>query len=355
MISHAYLRMCVLGMMLVTLAATASIVVPAAEAQSSIQDWYQLYTSAKDDIKRQAWAEAEKKLLQAKQSGPSQGPRTLVRGGLIVPFSADYYLGEAYMEQGRAREAIAAFEAAGKQNLNVRTGEFARLGERRTTAVTRLTDDLIKTAQDDVAKGDLGAARTKAQEARTLGGNAAGVENLLASIKAAEDRAGAKNAGTAGGISNPAQVPVNPKLPPNPAPVATAPPTTAQVGGAATAQYSPPGAEGGTSKAAAEADLERSRVRARAEALTESAAMRQFFSGDYASAITTLTPLSTPRALFYRSCSRAGLALLSGGGDSATLSLARQEYRDALVGSTNFSRDEPYISPRVLQLLRAQE
>ena len=107
----------------------ASSLIAAGEQGSSGEDWYQLYTRAKEDIKQQAWAEAEKKLLQAKKSGPSQGPRTLVRGGLIVPFSADYYLGEVYIGQGRAKEAIAAFDAAGKQNLNTRTGEFSRLAE----------------------------------------------------------------------------------------------------------------------------------------------------------------------------------------------------------------------------------
>ena len=343
--SHAYLRMCVLAMMLVTLAATVSIVVPEAEAQSSIQDWYQLYTSAKDDLKRQAWAEAEKKLLQAKQSGPSQGPRTLVRGGLIVPFSADYYLGEAYMEQGRAREALAAFEAAGRQNLNVRTGEFARLGERRTTAVTRLTDDLIKTAQADVAKGDLGAARTKAQEARTLGGNATGVENLLAGIKAAEDRANTKNAESAKpGIPGQTKE-ATPPVAPEPEP--TAPPYE-KPGTTTTPDDKKPGPVAGKGDPVRPPAV-------RGDALAEGLAMRQFFSGNYTAAIDTLAALTSPRALYYKACSRAGLALLSGGRDAAMLSLARQEYRAASSGSTNFSRDEPYISPRVLQLLQTKE
>ena len=93
----------------------------------------------------------------------------------------------------------------------------------------------------------------------------------------------------------------------------------------------------------------------RGDALAERLAMRQFFSGDYAGAISTLAPLNSPRALYYKACSRAGMALISGGSDGATLSLARQEYRNAISGSTNFSRDEPYISPRVLQLLQTQE
>ncbi len=345
MISPRYPRACLLIAALAMLALPAYSGVATGEQQSASSDWYQLYTSAKDDIKRQAWAEAEKKLLQAKQSGPSQGPRTLVRGGLIVTFSADYYLGEVYLGQGRLKDAIAAFDAAGKQNLNVRAGEFARLGENRTSAVTRLTDDLIRAAQADVTSGNLSAARTKAAEARSLGGNATGVENLLAGIKAAEDRASTKNAdsvnpGTPGQTKE-----VTPPVAPEPEP--TAPPY-GKPGTTTTPDDKKPGPVAATVKPAQTSAV-------RGDALAERLAMRQFFSGDYAGAITTLTPLSTPRALFYRSCSRAGLALLSGGGDPATLSLARQEYRDALVESTNFSRDEPYISPRVLQLLQTKE
>jgi tetratricopeptide (TPR) repeat protein len=349
---HSCLFACVLALVLSVNAVTPAEV--AAAKQSSTQDWYQLYTSAKDDIKKQAWAEAERKLEQAKKSGPAQGPRTLVRGGLIVPFSADYYLGEAYLGQGRLREAIAAFDAAGKQNLNAKTGEFARLGEQRASAVTRLTDEVIRTAQADVTKGDFGAARTKAQEAGALGGNAAGVANLLAGIQTAEDRAKAATAVTTPPATTPAPAPVPPKDVP---PTGTA--VTAKPGDVPKTEYQPPGAAG--SKAPAinpnnpgiNAALERQR--AQANALIEVTAMRQFFSGDYTAAIDTLDALNSPRALFYKACSRAGLALLSGGGDATTLSLARQEYRSATSGAANFSRDEPYISPRVLQLLQTQE
>ena len=217
---HSCLFACLIAVALSANAATPVVV--AAGRQSSPQDWYQLYTSAKDDIKKQAWAEAERKLQQAKKSGPAQGPRTLVRGGLIVPFSADYYLGEAYLGQGRLKEAIAAFDAAGKQNLNAKTGEFARLGEQRASAVTRLTDEMIMTAQADVTKGDFGAARTKAQEARALGGNASGVENLLASIQTAEERAKAAAAAPPAPVATPAPSPVTPKD--------ASPPVTAGVG-----------------------------------------------------------------------------------------------------------------------------
>ena len=343
------LRACVLVVVLVMPAVPASPAVATGERQSSsIEDWYQLYTRAKEDIKRQAWAEAEKKLLQAKKSGPSQGPRTLVRGGLIVPFSADYYLGEVYMGQGRVREAIAAFDAAAKQNLGTRAGEFARLNEYRTSAVARLTDDLIRTGQADVTNGDLASARTKAQEARALGGNAAGVENLLAGIKTAEDRANARNAEVAGAAAKPAGPdPVKETPPPaSPAVEPPAPPAYDKPGGPTTTENKPAGTTRGT------ANVAPSPV---SYALTESAAMRQFFSGDYARALATLAPLNTPRALFYKACSRAGMTLLSGGADPAMLSLARQDYSRALSGTVTFTRDEPYISPRILQLLQTRQ
>jgi tetratricopeptide (TPR) repeat protein len=337
------------------LANVATTVVVAAIEQSSPQDWYQLYTSAKDDIKKQAWAEAERKLQQAKKSGPAQGPRTLVRGGLIVAFSADYYLGEAYLGQGRLKEAIAAFDAAGKQNLNAKTGEFARLGEQRASAVIRLTDEVIRTAQADLTKGDFGAARTKAQEARALGGNATGVENLLASIQSAEERAKAAAAVNTPSPSTPDPSPVTPKEVPPPVtavagrPPANAPQTEYQPTGAAKSKGSPTIPPSPRVSAALE------RQRDQANALIEVTAMRHFFSGDYTAAIDTLASLTSPRALYYKACSRAGLALLSGDRDATALALARQEYRRAVSGAANFTRDEPYISPRVLQLLQTQE
>jgi tetratricopeptide (TPR) repeat protein len=349
---YSYVFACLIAVALAANGATP--VVAAAGRQSSPQDWYQLYTSAKEDIKKQAWAEAERKLQQAKKSGPSQGPRTLVRGGLIVPFSADYYLGEAYLGQGRLKEAIAAFDAAGKQNLNAKTGEFARLGEQRASAVTRLTDEVIRTAQADVTRGDFGAARTKAQEARALGGNPTGVETLLAGIQTAEERAKTAASVTAPPVSTPEPTPVTPKDAPP-----TATPSTGALGPGAKTEYQPPGATGTKPSATNPANLginaARERERAQANALIEVSAMRQFFSGDYTAAIDTLASLTSPRALYYKACSRAGLALLSGGGDATTLSLARQEYRSAVSGAANFSRDEPYISPRVLQLLQTQE
>jgi tetratricopeptide (TPR) repeat protein len=361
---HSYVFACLIAVALSANAATPVSV--AARQQSSPQDWYQLYTSAKDDIKKQAWAEAERKLQQAKKSGPAQGPRTLVRGGLIVPFSADYYLGEAYLGQGRLKEAIAAFDAAGKQNLNAKTGEFARLGEQRASAVTRLTDEVIRTAQADVTKGDFGAARTKAQEAGTLGGNAAGVASLLASIQTAEDRAKAAAAVPAPTPTPPTstQTPPPPTQTESPVIPKGTPPTgtaaTGTLGSGAKTEYQPPGAATGTKPSAinptnpgVNAALERQR--AQANALVEVTAMRQFFSGDYTAAINTLSSLTSPRALYYKACSRAGLALLSGDRDATTLTLARQEYRSAVASNSNFSRDEPYISPRVLQLLQTQE
>ena len=103
--------------------------------------------------------------------------------------------------------------------------------------------------------------------------------------------------------------------------------------------------------ALAEAD----EVRARAERDS----MLEFFSGNYQRAAALLTeaerttPLSA-RGFFYRACSIAALATRGRSPNQAQLREARRDYALAAQRPEAFSKDEAYISPKILRLLRGE-
>ena len=57
------------------------------------------------------------------------------------------------------------------------------------------------------------------------------------------------------------------------------------------------------------------------------------------------------RALFYRACSLAALALQKATVDTKSMAEARRQYGIALKSGFSVAQDRPYISPRVLQAL----
>ena len=103
--------------------------------------------------------------------------------------------------------------------------------------------------------------------------------------------------------------------------------------------------------ATAEADDIRSRA--------ERGSMLEFFGGNYQRAVVLLneaekTVSLSARGSFYRACSIAALATRGRLPNEAQLREARRHYAIAAQQPAAFSKDEAYISPKILRLLRGQ-
>jgi tetratricopeptide (TPR) repeat protein len=340
--------------------------------------WYDLYDEAIAHIQRAEWAQAETKLQQAKNEGPAPGRRVLRYGALRPPFFPDYYLGIVYQNTGRPKEALAAFNLARGQNIDLTNREFQQLDAYARSAQNQIAsanpktdptppkpdtppggtgtpgttdpkpvptpppvdvgatlrqrfDDLLSEARAEMAKRNYAAALVSAGRARDLQIDAGRADALIQDIERANlvDQITADvDAGDL--IAASSKLDRLKKIAPSGADVQRLSDAIRTAGAAVDA-------------AARRATLERN-------------AMRQFFAGDYQGALRLLGELEKtaalpPRAQFYRACSLATLALRADTVDAAQLTAARQAFAQSQSASSELQRHRRYISPKVLQAL----
>lgn len=319
--------MLVLSMMLLVAAPLAA----GQQASRDTRTWYQAYQDGVRQVQQRNWQAAITSLLAAKRSGPAPGRRIPFYGDVFNDYLPDYYLGLAYTNTLQYKEAAAAFDAVQKTGLiTAKDREYAEL-TRQSAAVTSAL------AKQDVAPSSPANAGPAAQTgpAQTpTGPSTAG--NQPSTQVASVDTNPIGNSPTKIDTSGPAASPIQTTQPTNQ--------TAATV--AQTQKLTPtrPPIPQNT-KAAAASPL-----------ASESTGMAAFFAGDYQRASNILAALtvsgSTPRAEFYLACSRAAL-VLTGGADASTLSDARARF--AAVNVSQFTQDQRFISPRILQTLRSAQ
>ena len=341
--------------------------------------WYDLYDEGIAHIQRGEWAPAETKLLQAKKEGPAPGRRVLRYGSLRPPFFPDYYLGIVYQNTSRPKEALAAFNLARSQNIDLTNREFQQLDAYARSAQNQIAsanqpktdptapkpdtppggtgtpgtpdpkvvtpsppidvgatlrqrfDDLVGEARAELAKRNYAAALVSAGRARDLDVDSARADALIQEIERANlvDQITADvDAGDLTSASS--KLDRLKKIAPSGADVQRLSDAIRNASAAVDA-------------ATRRASLERN-------------AMRSFFGGDYPAALRLLSELEKtaalpPRAQFYRACSLASLALRADTVDASQLAAARQAFAQSLSASNELQRHRRYISPKVLQAL----
>ncbi|MEQ1908946.1 MAG: hypothetical protein ABMA15_08985 [Vicinamibacterales bacterium] len=309
---------------------------PSAGGQARNADtraWYQAYQDGVRQVQQRNWQAAISSLLAAKRSGPAPGRRVPFYGDVFDDYLPDYYLGIAYMNTLQYKEAAAAFDAVQQTGLiTAKDREYPELNRQTTSAASALEKQAAAAAPPPSAS--TGPVQTTT--APTQGANLAGTQvasadpnsNLNPPNKADTPAASSVQLSPATAVAGSTAVAPTPR-----------PPTTLAK---RTPVQAPP--------------AQNTRAASATALASESTGMAAFFAGDYQRASNILSALTvnggTPRAEFYLACSRAAL-VLTGGAEPATLSEARTRF--SAVNATQFLADQRYISPRILQTLRATQ
>ena len=324
--------------------ATVFVAIASVGVSGQSPRWEDLYREARGHVQRLEWKLAEDKLLRAIKSGPPSG-RDVIRSGVFGgrdDYFPEYFLGVVYLNTARPAEALVQFQIARKRGLNPKESGFTQIDslEARANAAAEeakrnAAQDLrqqfgsaLEQAQRLLKEGRFDEAEPLARQARSLGVNNQLADGVLQNI--ARGRAAAR---------------LQERL-------AKSPPLAELR--ALLNEYADAGVPLDDLRsriAAAEADD----VRVRAERDS----MLEFFSGNYQRAAALLTeaerttPLSA-RGFFYRACSIAALATRGRSPNQAQLREARRDYALAAQRPEAFSKDEAYISPKILRLLRGE-
>jgi hypothetical protein len=317
-----------------------------AQQQRPASDWDDLYREAKRHIERREWKIAEEKLVASVKTGPPSGPGAIRRMmGRDEDYFPEYYLGIVYLNTGRAAPAVTQFQVARKRGINPKDSEFRQLAALEARAATLVEAEAPKRPVGPEPKQQfkvlfdqslraLGEARyddaeAAAKQARALKVDDAAIDGLLEKVNTARASARLQQELARG-------------------------PGLAELRRLLT-EYESTGAS---------LDEVRRRIAA-AEGVeirtaAERAAMLAFFEGNYQRSVSTLadaekkTALS-PRGHFYRACSLASLATRGKVTNQAQLREARRQYAIAAQNAAEFDRDLKFISPRLLELLRAAQ
>ena len=321
------------------------LVIQPAYAQSArgadTRTWYQAYQDGRRQVQQGNWQAAIASLQQAKRSGPRPGRRIPFYGDVFDDFLPDYYLGLAYLNTQQYKDATASFEAVRQSGLiaakDREFGEFTRQAALATTEFEKTT--LVKATpppnnpSQTAPPGERPDPEPPVQQTPPVTQTAANVPapNAVAPATTPAPRPAPLTpaaqvaipnvpTGTTGVRQSGANVQNRVKLPPTTAPNTSSPAVVA-LG-------------------------------------SESSAMAAFFAGDYQRAFTMLSALAvrgaTPRTEFYLACSSAALALTGGmSPDQSSRTLDNARSRFAQLDAAQFATDERYVSPKVLQTLRA--
>jgi hypothetical protein len=361
---------------------TVAVCVASTIAGAQQQRWADLYDEAVRHVQRQEWADAERKLIEAKRVGPASAMSVLRYGSLRPPYFPEFYLGIVYLSTGRPQQALEQFQLAKKAGIDARRQPFRELdaleGRARDltlaaenaakgelpkpggatpdrTVAEKLPEpklpepppppnpavpsrnyaqevsDLLGSARALLAKQNYDAAEKAAASARVIAGaqklaSAAQADTLVREIRGrragarVEDALSRRDAAAARRELN-ALVTDAPEF-------------------ASAALRSRVG------------DLERE-VRA---AQLQRDAMRAFYSGSYQQSLGLLEELEklapSARAHFYRACTLAALAAATPRPtEDRRLADARRSYTLAARDAAQFRQDLRYISPKVRELL----
>lgn len=317
------------------------VVIGADLAAQPVRAWDDLYREAVRHVQRQEWKPAEDKLLRAMTSGPPSG-RDVIRGIFNRDdYFPEFYLGVVLVNTGRPAEALVQFQVARKRGLNTAETEFRQIAA------------LEARAEDAVAESKNAVVRDRRQQFTAFIDQS---HRLLAQERFDDAEAAAKQARELN-VDN-----------------ALADSTLQNVGKARVAarfqdQLNRSRALADLRRLLAEYEnsgvpldeLRKKIASAEADALrtqAERSAMLEFFGGNFPRAIAILTeaektvPLSA-RGYFYRACSLASLATRGKSTNETQLREARRQYSLASQAPELFRPDLRYISPRLLERLRA--
>lgn len=353
--------------------AVAAVARPAwAQAQraSDTRTWYQAYQDGRRQIQQGNWQAAIASLQQAKRTGPRPGRRIPFYGDVFDDFLPDYYLGLAYLNAQQYKDATASFEAVRQSGLmTTRDREYAEFTTQSARASTEFEKSRLAQATPPSTKPPTGDAPTQTAAQTTSRGpetptNPPDGERPDVAQTAAQRPTQApvqqgspvtQTAATTAAIAT-GVVPATPNaaavLPPTQK--AKTPSASSPIGAAGT-RRSPLSVDKGVIRNARD-DTPPGAIRA----LLLESALRAFFTGDYPRAYRELTPAPgttdvNPRVDFYLACSGAALVLTGGvAGEEARLTLEAARTRFARLNAADYAADERYVSPRVLQTLRAQ-
>lgn len=300
------------------MAATLAVVlVSTSDAQQ--RRWFELYDEAIQHIRRSEWSLAETKLKQAQRDGPAPG-RTVLRYGMLRDdFFPDFYLGVVYLNTDRPKEALQQFQVARTQKLNAQDREFVSIGDLEIRAQGLLAGNK-PIPPTVVAGGNTPTPVVTGPPPPPPVNLEAEQKRLAAEFEQAIQRRNLAAAREA--LLQFQKVQPDPRL--------------------------------STGYSARISTLERE-IRL---AVSERAAMRAFFAGDYRQAVNALDaieqelriPLSA-RGYFYRACGLAGQALRSAQVDNKILVEARRQYAEAMKNRELIAPDRRFVSPRILQAL----
>lgn len=319
---------------------------PAAGQQrgADTRTWYQAYQDGRQQVQRGDWQAAIASLEAAKRNGPKPGRRIPFYGDVYDDFLPDYFLGIAYLNAGRAQDAVKAFTAVNDAKLIAqRDREYAEFTRQLTAANDRVR------AESQVAQvAQQSPPPQQQQQPQQTSQQQAPTPVPTAPV-------------TQSAANNPPDVPVRAPdagATKDPAPPAQSPVQTAPLRSAAAPTSRPAAAATPTPAAADKQPTPRPNPPAVANAATggtraEVEGLRAFFSGDYRRAANTLAALAasgaSPRVEFYLACSLAALALTESAAP-ATLDEARARFR--AVNGAQLANDQRYVSPRIIAVLR---
>lgn len=310
-----------------------------AQPRADTRTWYQAYRDGVRQVQQRNWQSAIESLTTARNKGPKPGRRIPFYGDVFDDFLPEYYLGLAYVNTGRFKEAADVFDAVRATGLiTAKDREFVEFTRQSDSASTELAK-ANQAAQAAAAKPPTATptpatppVTTQTQSPVTQTANASGTAR--AAVGAAEPTLGTG-------------VPPKPEgLAASNVPAPRTPPATAVESNVPPRRVDPP-------RQNPPRTLPNRLDPAPATLGSESTAMAAFFGGDYQRAANLLSGLAvnggTARAEFYLACSRAAL-VLTGGADPSTLADAQARF--ASIDAGQFAGDERFISPRILQVLR---
>jgi tetratricopeptide (TPR) repeat protein len=352
---------------------------------SAQRTWEEFYEQAIDEIGKGQLQSAERKLLEAKKLNTQPGRRRAY-GMKFLEYYPDYYLGVIYLKTGRQKEATERFAAAAKQGVP-KSGAFSQFDqlaaqaqkEFQATAVAENTakpnpvtpdppgrgdpappgrgdpaptgrnaeatpppvtptgptprdnfERLLGEATQFLKQGNYASATTAAQSAKDLNIDNSRVETLQREIREAHGTSLARAVDAA--LKTRDEVAATRAL----VTLSTAVPDFSRL-----ADYR-------RNVDALALDLFVNRA--------ERGAMQAYFEGNYQGAVKVINdaqgkaPQLSPRALFYRACSLAAIALQAKAPDQNLLNRAKQAL-GAGIGPNQFRADLQYISPKVRQAL----
>ena len=111
----------------------ATVLLFAAAPASAVQEWYDYYLQAKDDLAARRYGDCVKNVDRALQLRPTPGTNVRTYGVIFIDYLPHYYRGVCLLRQEKFDEALRAFSAA-DQGSAARAHEASDLVRLRSEA-----------------------------------------------------------------------------------------------------------------------------------------------------------------------------------------------------------------------------